>query len=316
MGHTKTIFKSSTAIAIAILSGCGSDSAPAINHLTAVADPDPQTPFFNDSTMQSLNELSASSSSWIADLSKALPIDQAKASAPSNRARTIMAVDQTQLDCGSGNIRASGNNDPANLSATISFNKCANDGVVTNGAIRLNGAFREGSLETSYVSAYFNVDIDNLTLSGQESATIHGDIAIDLIENPQQFVLSVAGDALTTVADGQTNTLSNYQFSISEAQEKVSASLNMTLHNNQHGSLVLRTDSPLSSDINAEYPASGKLTLTHSDGSYLIIDADNGNPESFAYTIFNGSSSTSGNTLWTDMALLDSLDLSPDLSAL
>ena len=228
-------------MAIAILCGCGSDSEPSVAHLTAVADPDPQTPFFNESTMQSLTDLGGTTTNWITDLSKVLPTDSAQAAAaPATRVRSVMAVDQNQLNCDSGNIRARGLDDPQNFRATITFNSCNNDGMVTNGSIGINGSISEGSLDSDDLSANVTVVLNNLSLRGQESATINGDVAIDIVDNAQQLVLNIAGNALTTITNGQTNTLSNYQIAMAEIQGQSTLSLNMTLHSSEHGSIEFK----------------------------------------------------------------------------
>lgn len=134
-----------------------------------------------------------------------------------------------------------------------------------------------------------------------------GDLSIDIVDNAQQLELTMAGNALTTIADGQTNTLSNYEIAMAEILGESTLSLNMTLHSSQHGSIVFKTDSPLRGDAFSDNPPSGKFTMTHSDGSYLIVDADNGDPDTFAYSVFNGSSITSGNRDWTELAFIDSL---------
>ncbi len=308
MRNRNTAFKLGTTMVVAILCGCGSDSEPSVKHLTAVADPDPQTPFFNESTMQSLNGFGDTTTGWIADLSKVVPTgtDEA-ASAPSKRVRSVMAVDESQLNCDSGNIRARGLDDPQNFRATITFNSCNNEGVVSNGSIGINGSIREGSLESDDLSANVSVELNNLSLRGQESATINGDLAIDVVDNAQQLMVNIAGNALTTTTNGQTNTLSNYQIAMSEIQGDSTLSLNMTLHSSQHGSITFKTDTPLTGSAFDDNPSAGKFTMTHSDGSYLIVDADNGDPETFAYTVFNGSSISSGNSPWTELAFVESL---------
>lgn len=308
MGSINTVLKLGTTMAVAILCGCGSDSESSVKHLTAVADPDPQTPFFNETTMESISGFGDITTSWLSDLSKVVPTDTAEvASAPSSKVRSVMAVDQSQLDCETGNIRASGIEALQNIRATITFNSCNNDGVVTNGSIAINGSISEGSLESNDVSANVALAFNNLSLSGQESATVNGDVTIDIINNAQQFMLNIAGNAMTTVSNGQTNTLSNYQLAMADAQGQSTVSLDMTLHSSEHGSIVFNTNTPLSGNETDDNPSSGKITMTHSDGSYLIIDAGNGNPDTFSFTIFNGSSTTSGSRDWTELDVLNSL---------
>ncbi len=308
MVSTNAFGKLASTIAVVLLCGCGGDSEPSVKHLTSVADPDPQTPFFNDTTMQSLSVFGDATTSWMSDVSKIMALDTTEfASTPSARARSVMATDQSLVDCGSGSISARGLDNPQNFRATISFNNCKNDGVIANGSIGISGSMLESAADSDDLSANVKVTFNNLTISGQESASINGDLSIDVIDNAQQLELSMAGNALTTIADGQTNTLSNYEIAMTEISGESTLSLNMTLHSSEHGSIVFKTDSPLSGDAFSDNPTSGSFTMTHSDGSYLSVDANNGDPDTFAYTIFNGSSITSGNSNWTELEFIDSL---------
>lgn len=298
----------STAVAVALLSGCGSDSEPSVKHLTAVADPDPQTPFFNEDTANSFTSLGDTTSSWISDLSKVFPTETTTAKSPTapTKARSIMAADP-QLDCQSGNIRARGFDNPDNFRATLTFNNCNNDGVLTNGSLTVNGSIQEELLDSDYGSANVAVTFNDLRMSGQESASINGDISIEFLENAEQLIFNIAGTALTTVSEGQTNTIRDYQLAMSEDQGQTTMTLDMTLHSTEHGSITFETNTPLTDNIAGDHPSSGMFTMTHSDGSYLIVDADNGNPDTFGYTIFNGSSTISGDKPWSEFDMLDSL---------
>lgn len=304
MDTGKSALKLGTIVAVAMLSACGSESEPSVKHLTAIADPDPQTPFFNDDTVNSFASLGDTTSSWISDLSKILPTDTTTANSPTTptKVRSIMAFDP-QLDCQSGNIRVRGFDNPENFRATLAFNNCDNDGVLTNGSLTVSGSIQEELLDSDYGSANVTVIFNDLRMNGQESASINGDISIDFVDNAQQLLLNIGGNAMTTVSDGQTNTISNYQLAMSEDQGQTTMTLDMTLHSTEHGSITFETNTPLTGDN----PSSGMFTMTHSDGSYLIVDADNGNPDTFGYTIFNGSSTISGDTPWSEFDVLDSL---------
>lgn len=308
MGKKSTALKLGTTMAVTLLFGCGSDSEPAASHLTSVADPDPQTPFFNESSMDSLSSLGDTTSNWISDLSKVIPEDSttAKSSSTPTRVRSIMASDP-QWDCQSGNIRARGLDNPENFRATITFNNCNNDDVLTNGSISISGRISQESTNSDFGSANVAVTFNNLQMTGQEAASINGDISIDLADSAEQFRLGIAGNAMTTVSNGQTNTLRNYRLAMSDSQGQSTVSMDMTLHSTEHGSIMFETNTPLTGNSTDDNPSSGKFTMTHSDGSYLIIDADNGDPNTFGYTIFNGSSTTSGSKPWSEFDVLTSL---------
>lgn len=311
MGKITTALKLGTTMAVTVCVGCGGDGEPSINHLTSVADPDPQTPFFNESSMNSLSSLGDITSDWISDLSKVMPTNSttAKTSPAPAKARSIMAVDP-QLDCQSGNIRTRGLDNPENFRATITFNNCDNEGVLTNGSVSVSGRVLQESQNSDFGSANVAVTFNNLRVSGQESASVNGDISIDVEDDAQQFRLNITGNVITTMSDGQTNTLRNYRLAMSEIQGLSTASLDMVLHSSKHGSITFETSTPLTGNETDDNPTSGKFTMTHSDGSYLIIDADSGNPDTFSYTVFNGSSTTSGDTQWSEFEVLDSLDQS------
>jgi len=152
----------------------------------------------------------------------------------------------------------------------------------------------------------FSLTADNLTITGGDE-----DIALDGTVNLQdQFnnagsTFSISGPNLSVTAGSETIVLSDYSITVIENdfEDTAELSASVTVASSVDGMITLVIDPPLSSDSDAEFPLSGTITMTHADGSSLTLNADNGNPETFDFTINDNGSITSGSQRWDETDL-------------
>jgi len=183
---------------------------------------------------------------------------------------------------------------------SISIDNCIEDGETGNGDITVNLLDAPGDVEA------FSLTADNLTITGGDE-----DIALDGTVNLQdQFnnagsTFSISGPNLSVTAGSETIVLSDYSITVIENdfEDTAELSASVTVASSVDGMITLVIDPPLSSDSDAEFPLSGTITMTHADGSSLTLNADNGNPETFDFTINDNGSITSGSQRWDETDL-------------
>lgn len=180
------------------------------------------------------------------------------------------------------------------------FNDCGSPGSATSGSISVSLAGDEQNLQLS-------MTLDNFTnTEGSETSSMDGSININVTDSGGVSNFAVSGPVLTMVAEGETLQFSNYSLTGTEnsAAQTSSLAASASIRSSTDGDLNMTIDPPFVSQGSAiEYPSSGRMTMIHSDGSQLEIQADNGSPESFDYVINDNGTVTSGTELWDNTDL-------------
>ncbi len=219
--------------------------------------------------------------------------------------RSIAALTQQSSDCtdgGSVDLSVTTNDvtqEPT--AASIIFNNC-----------------REGS-ETSAGSLSITSDIDDVSESGTATITasnfsvtggtepiaLNGTVTMAVQSNGSETTATINGPNMSMTSGNETIVFSNYSITLvgNEATDTASLSASLTLASNIDGTITIDISPPLTDDGISDYPSTGQLVMTHSDGSSLTMNADNGNPATFDYTINDRGAITTGVANWSDTEL-------------
>ncbi len=203
--------------------------------------------------------------------------------------------DDTSVEaCDSGSISYSvGTNAADELeNASIVFNNCVSDGQTATGSMSF-AAQSSGNTDT------ISISFDNFATSGPEGdSSMDGDVSLSINED---LSASISGTSFTMVADGETVVFANYNLESQNDSQTGAASLGgqATITSSVNGQINFVINPAFVSSGEAN-PTSGVMTMTHQDGSSLTIDADTGDPATYAYIINGGGSITSGVGNWDD----------------
>ena len=159
---------------------------------------------------------------------------------------------------------------------------------------------------TDETSGTATLNINNLTVTGAEPVAMNGQTNVATSVAGDQTTATISGPGLTMTADGETITFANYSMTVvdNETNGATSVAASMTVQSSVDGTITLDISPALSiPDDSYDYPTSGTLTMTHSDGSSLTIDANTGNPETFNYIINENGATSSGTENWIDTEL-------------
>ena len=201
--------------------------------------------------------------------------------------------DETSVEpCDSGSISYSvatdANDELGN--ASIVFNNCVEDGQTTTGTMSFSSS-SSGSSES------LNVSFGDFATSGPEGdSSIDGNVSMEFGENGSG---SISGSQLTLVADGETTTFSNFGLdgTLNDTTNEMSVTGQAVIASSTDGTIQFNIDPALTGPADGN-PTVGQLSLIHSDGSSLTIDANTGNPDTYSYTIFGNGSTSSGVGNW------------------
>ena len=219
--------------------------------------------------------------------------------------RQILEVQSETLSCGGGGS-VSYNSDIDNAtgainSISLAFNSCVEDGETTNGSISVSGS---ALLDDTDGTATIN--IDNLTVTGADPVAMNGQVSVSTSTAGDQTTATISGPNLTMTADGETVTFSNYSMTVIDNETTGASSLaaSLSIQSSVDGTVTVNISPALATpDDSFDYPTSGTLTMTHSDGSSLTIDANTGNPATFNYIINENGATTSGTESWANTEL-------------
>ena len=217
---------------------------------------------------------------------------------------TARAAQRDTTACDRGSVETVvSTDDDTNVptSFALTFNNCRSEGSVANGSISVSLSGNEQDLQLSMIFDNFS------TTEGSETSSVDGSININGSGSGGVSNFVVSGPVLTMVADGETLQFSDYSLTGSENNAAQTSSLGASarIQSSTDGDLTLSIDPPFVSQGSAsEYPSSGRLRMTHSDGSQLEIQADNGNPNSFDFVINDNGTVTSGTDLWDNTDLI------------
>jgi len=179
-------------------------------------------------------------------------------------------------------------------SFALAFNNCVTDGAVSNGSVSFSIT---GTEANPVISMTFN---NFVTVENGVSNSINGNVRVTVTESANGAIsTTIAGSQITMVADGETITYSNYSL-VSSQDSAGNASVSGTATiTTVDGTLVMTIDPPLVTGI-SDYPETGTINWSHSDGSSLEINADTGDAATFSYTVNDGVTVTSGIATWAE----------------
>jgi len=218
-----------------------------------------------------------------------------EASQNDDPASGIYNDDTSVNQCDSGSVSNSvgtGSNDQLE-NASIVFNNCVIDGQTTSGSMSFSSS-STGNTEN------LSISFDDFASTGPEgNSSMDGDIVISINED---FSASIGGSRLTISDDSDTTVFSNYNLTAQSDSQTGATSIGgqATIASTENGEISFQISPAFSAEASEENPTSGVLTMVHSDGSSLLIDAGTGNPDTYAYTISGGGSVTSGVGSWDD----------------
>ncbi|MBX2838600.1 MAG: hypothetical protein KTR35_17205 [Gammaproteobacteria bacterium] len=216
-----------------------------------------------------------------------------------NRARS-----EDTIVCDSGSVTVYTDTDDSTGNITSSgyiYNDCVIDGIGSNGEVTVSGFESENG-----ESASFTIIFDEFTsIDGAEIASIDGSVSVSFSGDDNGFNYGMSGPSLTLVDSEGTLVFTNFSMTASASSSTGQQSLQASATISDNNETITITINPAlaygSSDL---YPTTGQIVMTHSDGSSLAINADNGNPETFSYTVSDGSTVVSGEEFWYNTDLV------------
>jgi len=305
-----------------VLSGCGSSSDTVILDDPTVADSDTdlagsdpddvvvEGSFFNaEDGLSFASDLGEASSMFTQVLDSSSNVFDDDTPDDDDPTDDLVEDDTAAAECDSGSISTSvetdANDNPE--SASIVFNDCVASGQTTTGSLAISTSSLDGP-------EIVTIEIADFATSGPE-----GDSSVDgvitLIAQGESSFL-VDSTLLTLTADDETVTFSDLSFDASAdaIAGTVTIGGQTSIASSSDGAIDLSLDPAFSGPEDGN-PAIGVLTLTHEDGSSLVIDANTGDPDTFAFTINDNGSISTGIGQWDEdlvapaVAVSDVIDL-------
>lgn len=290
------------AIACSVLmTACGGGGSDDDNpQPVVISDPNPEEAFFNDDAkFEYVDSMLGRFLSVFRPLSNLSDNDLAK--------RTILMTETDSISCsGGGSIDLSLTSDDSGEeleSASISFNNCTEDGETSNGSIAI-----DLNLDATGDNGTISISANNFTVTGgDEDIAMNGEVTVSMQSTDSSDTFSISGSSLTVSAGSESISISNYNITAIEniAADSSSLAAGMTVSSNVDGTVIFAVAPPLVLNGSDEYPSSGTLTMTHSDGSSLSMNADNGDPATFDFIISDGTTTSSGVQRWDETELSD-----------
>lgn len=211
--------------------------------------------------------------------------------------RMKRATESESIACeSSGSITNSVSSDAAGqpTSVTISFNDCVNGTNRANGSI----SFTVSGTETNQTVA---LNFNNFrSIDNGENSAINGGISINVAETGGSTSTTISGSNITMVTAGETVILSNYSLKSTDDVNGGSSLEGGSTITTGAGALTMSISPALTVGFNDDYPTSGVIAWSHSDGSSLSINADSGDANTFNYVISDGATTTSGVGNWSE----------------
>ncbi len=286
-----------------LLVACGSDSNPTPGGTTGSTTQSTDNggrSFFNDTDGISFaNTMGGGFSNALEAVLGGLGGSSSIASGSSLQARVARATSSESIACdGGGLISISSTTDDATGEPTafgLSFSDCVIEGAVSNGSVNfaISGSETNQTITMSF-NSFSSVEKD-------ETNSINGTVSISVLSDQSNaFSTTISGSSLTMVSGGETITYSNYNLTSGQdgaGNTSVGGAATITAGG---GTLTMTIDPALVTNTSSDYPETGTISWTHSDGSSLSIDADTGNAATFSYVISDGASTTSDIGLWAD----------------
>ena len=217
--------------------------------------------------------------------------------------RFILATQNFTEECpGGGSIDLSQTTDDLTgelTAAGIEFENCVDGSETSDGGITISGSALSDNADSGTVS----INIDNFSVTGADPVAMNGEINASTTLVGDETTATVNGSGLTLTAEGETITFSNYSVTAvsNDTTGAATLSASLTVNSSVDGTIAMNINPPLAApDDSTDFPLTGTIVMTHSDGSSLTINADTGNPATFSYTVTENGATTSGTANWAD----------------
>ena len=287
------------AIALAcsvVLVGCGGDSDSDLDAGSFTADAVPsQGTFFNDQDgLRFARDMGFNLSSVVTKAFESTSSGLSNAAANDDPTSGIYNDDTSVEQCDSGSVSSSvgtnANNELEN--ASIVFNNCVIDGQTTSGSMSFSATMPGNSDVLVIEFAEFG------STGPQGDSFIDGGLTMSINDDLSS---SVSGSELTLIADGDSTVFSDFAINTEFGSDDNTASFDGqgTITSSVDGSVEISISPAFSGPADGN-PTRGVLTMVHEDGSSLTINANTGNPDTYAYTVNGDGVVTSGVGRWDD----------------
>jgi len=189
----------------------------------------------------------------------------------------------------------------------LDFDQCAELGEVTNGAIRFD------LYSNTYELEDLKLTFSNLAVSaGGNTDTMNGDLRMrDQVEGAQN-TYTLSSDFLDSTSTSLGNSeISNFLVTGVDIMGASSSTLSMSyaMGSDEIGGRVdISTPEVFSYENDDQYPTSGIMRVDGASGAYIELDASTGDVNTVDFTINDGSSSATTETI--DWSSLSNSDLS------
>lgn len=208
------------------------------------------------------------------------------------------------FECDTGSVTSYTETDDATGQPTgggLDYNDCVQDGISASGSLSFSGVQGDENGTSTLTMTFSEFTVND----NGEVASIDGtiNITISVVDGVQNF--TVSGPSLDLMDSQGALSFNNYSMTINlstaTGEQSLSAMASIT---DESGTIELNVDPAFVIGGEFLYPATGEISMVHSDGSSLLINADSGDPETFLYTISDGSSVNSGEQRWDETDLL------------
>lgn len=309
MGFKYQLSVVAVALSVAMV-GCGDDGSSIVNMnaqgvptAPTVSDVPSDGSFFNAEAGVDFASVLGGSLSTLSSRALGSSTSAFGDASQTNDPTSGLYFDDTSVEaCDSGSVSSSiGTNANDELeNASIVFNDCVTDGQTASGSMAFS-AQSSGTTET------LSISFDDFAVSGSDGySSMDGDFSLSISED---LSASISGSTFTLVADGETTVFSNYSLNTAVDPDTGASSMGgqAVITSSQDGQISF-VISPAFESTGEENPTSGVMSMTHADGSQLIIDAGTGDPATYAYTINGGGAISSGIGNWADEGLQNPLN--------
>lgn len=163
---------------------------------------------------------------------------------------------------GNANYTISINDVTYAFTGTFTFNAYCDEGATLSGSLTLSGQFNPNTL----VFGQITMTYDNLTVSsGSDSFTADGDMTLDPTSSPASITLDMV---MLDNSTDKTYRADDFVMTLTDNITSVSMTISGRLYDPDYGYVDITTPTPLVINSGDDYPSSGVLLTTGSNGTY------------------------------------------------
>jgi len=179
----------------------------------------------------------------------------------------------------------------------ISFNNCILSGDSFNGTMRMTVKSWVSEFNFS-MGTTFNLS----TVVDGIAASSNGSMDIALMDTGSTTTITLSSSSMTGTVGTETTTMTNLNVVVTESSTGYTTDLSMNVSSNTiGGSVNIDTDPAFGFGPFDDYPNTGTLTVTGSDGTYVSLNADTGDLNTVILTVFDGTATTSDEIPWSQL---------------